>query len=298
MINESFFFRDRLPFDRLRDTVLPALIAARAESRRLRIWSAASSTGQEPYSLAMLVKEFAPRLAGWTVEIVASDISNEVTEKARTGLYTQFEVQRGLPIHLLMTHFERSDDHWRIAADLREMVRFQQQNLLDDFSALGRFDVVFLRNVLIYFDQATKADVLKRVAGVLAPDGYLLLGAAETVVGVSDHFQPLADRQGIQWKLADIFIELQAARLLVYKAATRLDKGEDAREDAYVCKYFADEMAFRAADQCMQIHGGIGLTTDLPIEKFWRQQRSFRITEGATEVMKMVIARHVLKMYG
>ena len=197
MINESFFFRDRLPFDRLRDTVLPALIAARVESRRLRIWSAASSTGQEPYSLAMLVKEFAPRLAGWAVEIAASDISNEVTEKARTGLYTQFEVQRGLPIHLLMTHFERGDDRWRIAADLREMVRFQQQNLLEDFSALGRFDVVFLRNVLIYFDQATKADVLKRVAGVLAPDGYLLLGAAETVVGVSDHFQPLADRQGI-----------------------------------------------------------------------------------------------------
>jgi len=98
--------------------------------------------------------------------------------------------------------------------------------------------------------------------------------------------------------LADIFIELQAARLLVYKAATRLDKGEDAREDAYVCKYFADEMAFRAADQCMQIHGGIGLTTDLPIEKLWRQQRSYRITEGASEVMKMVIARHVLKVYG
>ncbi|HEV1999033.1 MAG TPA: CheR family methyltransferase [Xanthobacteraceae bacterium] len=197
MINESFFFRDRLPFDRLRDTVLPALIAARAESRRLRIWSAASSTGQEPYSLAMLLKEFAPSLSGWTVEIVASDISNEVTEKARTGLYTQFEVQRGLPIHLLMTHFERSDERWRIAADLREMVRFKQQNLLDDFSALGRFDVVFLRNVLIYFDQATKADVLQRVANVLVPDGYLLLGAAETVVGVSDHFQTIADRQGL-----------------------------------------------------------------------------------------------------
>lgn len=197
MINESFFFRDRLPFDRLRDTVLPALIAARADSQRLRIWSAGSSTGQEPYSLAMLIKEFAPRLAGWTVEILASDISNEVTDKARSGLYTQFEVQRGLPIHLLMNHFGRSGDQWRIAAGLREMVRFKQQNLLDDFSALGRFDVVFLRNVLIYFDRETKADVLRRVAGVLAPDGYLLLGAAETVVGVSDHFQPLADRQGI-----------------------------------------------------------------------------------------------------
>ncbi|HTV37267.1 MAG TPA: acyl-CoA dehydrogenase family protein [Xanthobacteraceae bacterium] len=110
--------------------------------------------------------------------------------------------------------------------------------------------------------------------------------------------RPLADRQAVQWMLADMYIELQAARLLVYKAATRLDAGEDARQDAYVCKYFADEMAFRAADMCMQIHGGIALTTDLPIEKFWRQQRSFRITEGASEVMKMVIARHVLKTYG
>src|ERR1700761_7898036 len=110
--------------------------------------------------------------------------------------------------------------------------------------------------------------------------------------------RPLADRQAVQWMLADMYIELEAARLLVYKAATRLDKGEDARQDAYVCKYFCDEMAFRAADMCMQIHGGIALTTDLPIEKFWRQQRSFRITEGATEVMKMVIARHVLKTYG
>ena len=136
--------------------------------------------------------------------------------------------------------------------------------------------------------------------------GARALGVAERCLEMATSYakqrstfgRPLADRQGIQWKLADIFIELQAARLLVYKAATRLDKGEDAREDAYVCKYFADEMAFRAADQCMQIHGGIGLTTDLPIEKLWRQQRSYRITEGASEVMKMVIARHVLKAYG
>ena len=110
--------------------------------------------------------------------------------------------------------------------------------------------------------------------------------------------RPAARRpQSIQWMLADMYVELQAGRLLVYKAATRLDSGEEAREDAYVCKYFCDEMAFKAADMCMQIHGGIGLTTDLPIEKFWRQRRSFRITEGATEVMKMVIARHVLKAY-
>jgi acyl-CoA dehydrogenase len=136
--------------------------------------------------------------------------------------------------------------------------------------------------------------------------GARALGVAERCLEMATSYakqrstfgRPLADRQAIQWKLADIFIELQAARLLVYKAATRLDNGEDAREDCYVAKYFADEMAFRAADHCMQIHGGIGLTTDLPIEKMWRQQRSYRITEGASEVMKMVIARHVLKAYG
>src|SRR4051794_16710587 len=136
--------------------------------------------------------------------------------------------------------------------------------------------------------------------------GARALGVAERMLEMGTSYakqrstfgRPLADRQAIQWKLADMYIDLQAARLLVYKAASRIDKGEDAREDCYVCKYFADEMAFRAADHCMQIHGGIALTTDLPIEKFWRQQRSYRITEGASEVMKMVIARHVLKAYG
>ncbi|HET9149323.1 MAG TPA: acyl-CoA dehydrogenase family protein [Alphaproteobacteria bacterium] len=136
--------------------------------------------------------------------------------------------------------------------------------------------------------------------------GSRALGVAERALEMATTYakqrstfgRPLADRQGIQWKLADIYIELEAARLLVFQAATKLEAGEDARTDAYVCKYFADEMAFRAIDACLQIHGGIGLTTDLPIEKFWRQQRSYRITEGASEVMKHVIARHVLKTYG
>jgi acyl-CoA dehydrogenase len=129
--------------------------------------------------------------------------------------------------------------------------------------------------------------------------GARALGVAERYAKQRSTFgSPLAERQAVQWMLADMFIELQAARLLVYRTAARLDQGEEAREDAYVAKYYADEMAFKAADQCMQIHGGIALTTDLPIEKMWRQQRSYRITEGASEVMKMVIARHVLKTYG
>jgi len=136
--------------------------------------------------------------------------------------------------------------------------------------------------------------------------GARALGVAERALEMATSYakqrstfgKPLSERQGIQWKLADMYIELEAARLLVFQAASKLDAGEDARTDAYLCKYFADEMAFRAIDTCMQIHGGIGLTTDLPIEKFWRQQRSYRITEGASEVMKMVIARHVLKTFG
>jgi len=136
--------------------------------------------------------------------------------------------------------------------------------------------------------------------------GARALGVAERCIEMATSYakqrstfgSPLAERQAVQWMLADMFIELQAARLLVYRTAARLDQGEEAREDAYVAKYYADEMAFKAADQCMQIHGGIALTTDLPIEKMWRQQRSYRITEGASEVMKMVIARHVLKTYG
>jgi acyl-CoA dehydrogenase len=136
--------------------------------------------------------------------------------------------------------------------------------------------------------------------------GARALGVAERCLEMATSYakqrstfgRPLAERQAVQWMLADVFIELEAARLIVYKTATRLDRGEEAREDAYLAKYYADEMAFKATDACLQIHGGIGLTTDLPIEKMWRQQRSFRITEGASEVMKMVIARHVLKTYG
>ena len=136
--------------------------------------------------------------------------------------------------------------------------------------------------------------------------GSRALGIAERCLEMSSSYakqrstfgQPLASRQGVQWMLADMYVELQLARLMVYKTAWRLDQGEEAREDAYIAKYYADEMAFRTADSCMQIHGGIALTTDLVIEKLWRQQRSYRITEGATEVMKMVIARHVLKTYG
>jgi len=196
-INESFFFRDKVPFDRFRDTVLPALSATRAKARRFRVWCAAASTGQEPYSLAMIVKSMQEKFSGWRIEIIATDISNDVLEKARAGIYSQFEVQRGLPIQMLMQHFEQVGEQWRLSEAIRKMVQFRQLNLLADFAALGPFDVVFCRNVLIYFDQATKVDVLERVYRQTAADGFLLMGAAETVVGLTDIFVPLAEKRGL-----------------------------------------------------------------------------------------------------
>jgi chemotaxis protein methyltransferase CheR len=195
--NESFFFRDKIPFEQFRDTIMPELIATRASRRRIRIWCAAASTGQEPYSLAMFLKEMGDRISGWRIEIIATDISNEVLKKARSGIYSQFEVQRGLPIAFLLKYFTQISDNWQIAASIRTMVQFRPLNLIGDFAHLGTFDVVFCRNVLIYFDQDTKTRVLDRVARVMGRDGYLVLGAAETVVGLTDCFKPVADSRGL-----------------------------------------------------------------------------------------------------
>jgi chemotaxis protein methyltransferase CheR len=196
MTNESFFFRDKTPFENFRSTVLPALMARRP-SRTIRIWCAAASTGQEPYSLAMALQEMERGLAGWRLEVLATDLSNEVLEKARQGLYSQFEVQRGLPIQLLIKYFTQIGDMWQIAPDIRAMVKYRQLNLLSDFSHLGLFDLIFCRNVLIYFDQETKIDVLNRLVHATARDGYLVLGAAETVVGLTDGFKPVAELRGL-----------------------------------------------------------------------------------------------------
>ena len=195
--NESFFFRDKLPFDHFRDTIMPALLAARPPQRRIRIWCAAASTGQEPYSLAISLKEMGDKVAGRPIEIVATEFSTQVLEKAKAGVFSQFEVQRGLPIQLLIKYFDQVGDTWQINPDVRAMVQFRPFNLLHDFSQLGMFDLVFCRNVLIYFDHETKSDVLDRIARITAPDGFLVLGAAETVVGLTDRFKPLPDRRGV-----------------------------------------------------------------------------------------------------
>jgi chemotaxis protein methyltransferase CheR len=189
--NESFFFRDKLPFDHFRDLVIPQLLAARERERRIRIWCAAASTGQEPYSLAMCLSEMGNRLAGWQIEILATDISNDVLERARSGIYSHFEVQRGLPIQLLIKYFTQIGDRWQIAPQIRGMVKYHPRNLLHDFSRLGVFDLVICRNVLMYFSQDTKADVLHRLSGSTAADGFLMLGAAETVIGHTRRFRPI-----------------------------------------------------------------------------------------------------------
>ena len=195
--NESLFFRDTKPFDLFKSKILPKLMEARASSRRIRIWSAACSSGQEPYSLAMLLKEDAAKLAGWRIEIVATDISAEMLSKAKAGLYTQFEVQRGLPITMLVKYFKQIGDKWQLDASIRSMVQYREFNLLSSPRTLGTFDVVFCRNVLIYFDQPTKKMVLENVSRQMPNDGLLFLGGAETVLGVTDDFKPVPGHRGI-----------------------------------------------------------------------------------------------------
>jgi len=193
--NESSFFRDGKPFDHLR-RLLPTLAAARPPRTPLRIWSAACSTGQEAYSIAMILAELAPAMGGRTGEILGTDISQEVLARARDGYFTQFEVQRGLPARLLVKHFKQEEARWRVAPELRAMAKFERCNLLADLRAFGKFDVIFCRNVLIYFDAQTKARVLGALAAQLAPDGVLYLGGAETVLGLTDKVVPVPGERG------------------------------------------------------------------------------------------------------
>ncbi len=197
MTNETFFFRDKMPFEHFRATMMPALLAARAATKRIRIWCTSASSGQEPYSLAMILKEMGAATEGWRIDILATDIASGVLEKARRGCYSQFEVQRGLPIGLLIKHFTQVGDQWQISPEIRAMVQYRPLNLLRDFANLGTFDIVFCRNVLIYFDEETKTGVLDRLAQVMAPDGFLALGAAETVVGLTRALKPIPDKRGL-----------------------------------------------------------------------------------------------------
>ncbi len=196
--NETSFFRDTRPFDMFRDHLLTYMKEARANKRKLRIWCAAASSGQEPYTIAMILKEATTQYPGWSFEIMATDISHEILDQAREGLYSQFEVQRGLPIQLLMKYFTQVDSQkWKINDEIRNMVNYNYFNLLSPMNALGTFDIIFCRNVLIYFDEATKGKVLGEMARHIELDGFLMLGGAETVMGITDQFIAVPDKRGV-----------------------------------------------------------------------------------------------------
>jgi chemotaxis protein methyltransferase CheR len=186
---ESSFFRDLHPFVSIRKAVIPELARKRASERTLNIWCAACSTGQEPYSLAMLFREYLPELAGWKINILATDLSRDVLDRAREGRFGQIEVNRGLPAALLIKYFDQHGTTWQLKAEIRAMVEFREINLAQPWAFMPRMDLVLLRNVMIYFDVDTKKAILSRLARVLRPDGYLLLGGAETTLFLDDSYR-------------------------------------------------------------------------------------------------------------
>lgn len=187
--NETSFFRDLHPFEALKKHVLPSVLASRSASKSLSIWCGASSTGQEPYTIAMTLMESFPSIVQWKLTFIATDISSEMISRSREGKYNQIEINRGLPASLLVKHFEKQGQEWQIKQPLRKMIEFKEMNLVRDWPKFPQFDIVFMRNVLIYFESQTKRDILARIRGVLKPDGYLFLGCAETTLCLDDSFE-------------------------------------------------------------------------------------------------------------
>ncbi|HEY8964630.1 MAG TPA: protein-glutamate O-methyltransferase [Alphaproteobacteria bacterium] len=195
--NETMFFRDQKPFDKFRDFVMPNIIKAKGPGCNVRIWSAACSSGQEPYTLGITIKENQHKWPGVTFDILATDLSTDILAKAKEGRYSQFEVQRGMPITLLIKYMVQTGEIWTIKDDIKNMVKFQPFNLLDPMEAMGTFDIIYCRNVLIYFDQQTKAKILEKMSKRLAKYGYLFLGGAETVLGITQAFKPQEGERGL-----------------------------------------------------------------------------------------------------
>jgi chemotaxis protein methyltransferase CheR len=190
--NESSFFRDPSQFDRFRDVLLPKMLASRSAEKRLRIWSAACANGQEAYSIAMILDDMQLAMQGWSIDLIATDLSSAAIARAEEGRYSIFEVQRGVPPRSLVAHFIPEEAHWRVSERLRRMVTFRAFNLLDSYGWLDDIDIVFCRNVLLYFDQTIRGSVIDRIAEILKPDGFLLLGETEvaplaTVFAATSH---------------------------------------------------------------------------------------------------------------
>ncbi len=194
--NETSFFRDIEPFEIMKSVVLPKMIERRGNTKRLRIWSAACSSGQEPYSLAMLIKDSFPQLGSWDVQIFATDISSEILAKAKAGMYLQHEVNRGLPALYLVKYFEKRGSSWFIKDEIKKLIQFSELNLLKTFNHIAPVDIVLIRNVLIYFDVETKKQIFSKIRKVLAPDGYLFLGSAETTLGIDNSFRRIVEQKG------------------------------------------------------------------------------------------------------
>jgi chemotaxis protein methyltransferase CheR len=201
--NETYFFRDRSPFDLLQRHALPKLAQARAKTKRIRIWSAGCSTGQETYSLAMLFADEPQKWAGWTIDILGTDVSNGCVDRARAGIYSQFEVQRGLGINQMIKWFEECPDGWRAVEPLRKPVRFQVHNLLEPPPHPGDFDIVLCRNVLLYLNPEKKSLAFERIAAAMAPDGWLMLGAGETVIGQTNKLGSDVEARGLYRLVGD-----------------------------------------------------------------------------------------------
>ncbi len=199
---ETSFFRDLHPFDALREEIIPELMRSRAAVRTITFWSAGCSSGQEPYSVALLVKEHFPSLiSGWRVDILASDLADRVLARARQGVYQQHEVNRGLPARILVRYFQQQGMSWQLRPDITSMVKFFQHNLIGDWSAIPKVDVLFLRNILIYFDVETRKQILGKVRKVLRPDGLLLLGTAETALNLDESFGRVRVGRAVFYKL-------------------------------------------------------------------------------------------------
>jgi chemotaxis protein methyltransferase CheR len=199
--NETSFFRDIHPFDAIRKDVLPGLIEARRATRKIHIWSGACSSGQEPYSLAMLIREHFPTLNNWNVSITASDISDDILTKARSGCYGSLEINRGLPTIFMMKYFDKKGIDWQVKKPVQDMIRFRQMNLIGKWPMMPKADIIMLRNVMIYFDRESKQSILNQIKRVLQPDGYLFLGSAETTFNLDESFERKMFGRAVSFRL-------------------------------------------------------------------------------------------------
>ncbi len=230
--NETSFFRDMVPFEIVRKVILPELIKTNQHSKKIRIWSAACATGQEPYSLAMLLSNMGPALAGWNVEILATDMVERVLERARNGTYSHYEIQRGLPAQYMTRFFDQVGTEWQVRPELKKWIQFRRLNLLSDYSGLGLFDIIFCRNILIYFDIASKKKVLEQMAASLSPNGVLFLGGGETPLGITDRFTRFEIDRAVYYKRDDSppFVPAPLARPGFENGGSSVRKGKSRME--------------------------------------------------------------------